>query len=81
MATGIPIWSQNLNRTTFDPLFDQKNDRKLEFASFGPLFAKRGQMLFDLNFETMFEILSSFAAYLIRFFLLKLSNFGFWSQS
>ena len=33
-------------------------------------------MLFDLNYETRFEILSSFSVYVTPFFL-KLSNFQF----
>ena len=35
-----------------------------------------GQMMYDLNAETRFEILSSFAAYMTHF-LLKFSNFDF----
>ena len=52
------IWSQNLNRMTFDPLFllkKCKNSKLKDFASF--CFAKKAQMLPNFNSENRCEIL------------------------
>ena len=76
MTSWFQIWSQNLNRTTFYPFLAKKKRSKTGKIQFPAVFwPKRGQMLFDLNSEPRFEILSSFAAY--DPFLLKLSNFDF----
>ena len=59
MTGGFQIWSQNLNRTTFTPFLAWQNPA---FDNFWLLFGpKRGQMSSDLNFETRFGILWSFA--------------------
>ena len=50
---------------------------KTVFPRFRPFFSRKGQMLFDLNFEARFEIFLSFATYMTPFFL-KFSNFDFW---
>ena len=67
MKGGFQICFQNLNRTTFEPLFGKKsieNWKNPVSTFFGP---KGGQMMFDLNFETRYEILSSFPDYMTPF--------------
>ena len=49
MTRGFQIWSQNLNRTTFDPLLAQKRS-KTGFCQYSTFFGQIGcQILFDLN--------------------------------
>ena len=64
LMRGSQIWSQNSNRITFDPLFDPKktqNLAKYPCSIFSTVFCPKGRhMLFDLNFEAKFEILSAF---------------------
>ena len=62
MTREFQIWLQCLNQRSC-PHFWSKNDQKLDFASFCQIGQKGGQILFNLIFETRFEILSSFAAY------------------
>ena len=64
MMKGFQIWSQNLNRITFDPLLAKtklsKTDNIPYFASFRPFFGhKWSQMLSNFNSDTRFGILSS----------------------
>ena len=57
--------------------FLAKNGRKRDFSSFRSFLGQKVvQMLFDLNFEATFEILSAFPVYMTHF-LLKLTNFEF----
>ena len=59
MMRGFQIWPQNSNQITFDPPFGQQicwTERGGQM-----LGQKRGQMLLDLNFDAIFEILSSFS--------------------
>ena len=59
------IWHQNSNRITFTPPFGQKTvetGKISDLANFRRFFDQQVvQMLFDLNFETRFGILSSFS--------------------
>ena len=76
MRRGFHIWSQNLNQTSFDPLLDKKTV-ETGFFQFSIIFGQKGvQMLFDLNFENIFEILPSFPVYMTHF-LLKVRNVEF----
>ena len=71
---GSHIWSQKLNRTSFDHLLGQKTVENGIFPVFDSFFGQKGvQMLFDLNFETIFEIPSAFPVYKTNF-LLKLTR-------
>ena len=60
-------WTQNSNTITFVPLLAKKNFQKLVRYSIKPIldslffYQKVGQVLFDLNFETIFGIISSFS--------------------
>ena len=63
---GFQIWSQNWNRTIFDPLFGHKQSKSgksgyfASFWSFWTFFSKKeGQLLSDFNFEIRFRILLS----------------------
>ena len=67
MIREFQIWSQNLNRTTFDHLFGQEMVENWENPVFDRFWPKMGQMLSDFNFETRYEILSSFLAYMTHF--------------
>ena len=65
MMRGLQIWPQNSNRIPFDPPFGKKNCQNWQdtrFSQFSTVFGQKGgQMLFDLNFEARFGILSSFS--------------------
>lgn len=65
MIRGFQICHQNSNRITFAPHFDQKPVKNLQntwFSKFSTMFwPEKGQMLFNLNFEARFGILSSFS--------------------
>ena len=67
MTRGFQIWSRNLNRTKFDPLFGQKRSKIGKIQFLAVYLPKEGGQLFDSNYETRFEILSSFAAYMTPF--------------
>ena len=60
---GFLTLPQNSNKITFDALFGPKKTIKIcyigYFATFWVFGQKGGQILFDLNFETRFGILSS----------------------
>ena len=64
---GFQIWYQNTNRITFDPHVGRKKSKigKIpDLANFRQFFChKEGEMLFDLNFDAIFGILSSFSIY------------------
>ena len=78
MTRGFEIWSQNLNQQHFNP-FLAKNGKNWQNPIFDRVLAKKGvQMPFDLNFETRFEILSSFPVYLTPF-CENLQIVNFWS--
>ena len=66
MTKGFHIWSQNLNRTAIDPLFGQKTVKNEVLPVF-TVFGQKGGLLFDLNFRTRFELLSSFSLYMTPF--------------
>ena len=59
------IWLQNSNRIIFDPPFGQKllkTGKVHALDNFRQFLGQNvGQIEFDLNFETRFEILSSFS--------------------
>ena len=68
MTKGFQIWAQNLNRSTFAPLLPKRRSETGRCQFLTVLFLpERGQVLFDVNFETKFESSSSFAAYMTPF--------------
>ena len=80
MTRGFQIWFKiQIEQLLIKSLFGQKTIENWQNPVFGCFFwPKRGQMLLDFNFETRFEILSSFIySSLYDPFLLKLSNFEF----
>ena len=55
MIRGFQIWPSNSNRITFDPTSGRKNMLNQKGVKWCD--KKGGQMLLDLNFDAIFEIL------------------------
>ena len=64
---GFQIWPNNSNWITFDPPFGQNKHWKCVTLDMLPILTvlgqNGGQILFDLNFEAKFGILSSFSIF------------------
>ena len=71
---GFQIWSQSLNQTTFDPLFDQEMVVNWISLVFDRFCQKEGQMLSNFNLKTRFRILSSFVTPFVK--IIKFRFFG-----
>ena len=68
MTRRFHIWSQNLNPTSFDPIFGPKTVKNRNLSVFDSFCVQKGgQMLFDIIFAIRFKILSSFPVYITRF--------------
>ena len=76
MTRGLRIWSQTLNRTIFDPLFDQKLSKNGKIQ-FWPFLPKRESNI--VRFKFWDQICNPLViCNLYDHILLKLSNFDSW---